>query len=444
MRQHASPRRLVQVAWRLLLRRHTRPLASDGHMVGDCANRAAGKRIPRASFASALLVCVVTASAQAQRPVSRLDAVTAAVTRGPLVALIAADTARAAADYRTAGVRFQPNLQASYTQSSPQYHIIGELPMDGALLRSRRLAVARVVQRAARGQFAYNRASIAFDADTAYTRALAAASRATLSRRNAADADSLRRIAEARRDAGDASELDVQLATIVAGQQANVAAVDSIAAISALLDVQTLIGEPADTLRISLADTLGVPVIAAPRPSNGAPLRVTSAAASVSAAEAQVALEKRSRFGTPSLTAGFEQGDPTGAQTQRLPTVGVAFPIPFPGRNAGVVQAAVAEQARSRAALAVVTLESQRQIARATRDRTAAEARVERDARLLTTAERVAALAVQAYREGAAPLPSVLEARRNARDVMTQYIDDLATLWTATAAQRLVTQTERP
>ena len=331
MRQLASPRRLVQIAWRLLLRRHTRPLASDGHMVGDRANRAARRRIRRARLASALLVCVVTASAQAQRPVSRLDAVAAAVTRGPLVAFIAADTARAAADYRTAGVRFQPNLQASFTQASPQYHVIGELPLDGTLLRNRRLAVAGAVQRAARGQFAFNRASIAFDADTAYTRALAAASRAALSRRNAADADSLRRIAEARRDAGDASELDVQLATIVAGQQANVAAVDSIAAISALLDVQTLIGEPADTLRIRLADSLGVPVIAAPSPSIGAPLRVTSAAASVAAAEAQVALEKRSRFGTPSLTAGFEQGDPTGAQTQRLPTVGVAFPMPFPG-----------------------------------------------------------------------------------------------------------------
>ena len=47
-------------------------------------------------------------------------------------------------------------------------------------------------------------------------------------------------------------------------------------------------------------------------------------------------------------------------------------------------------------------------------------------------------------REGASPLPNVLEARRNARDVMAQYIDDVAALWTAIAAQKLVTLTERP
>ena len=272
----------------------------------------------------------------------------------------------------------------------------------------------------------------------------AAASRAALSRRNALDADSLRRIAERRRDAGDASELDVQLATISAGQQANVAAVDSAAAITALLDVQTLIGEAADTVRIALADTLDLPDVAHVVAIAGQPLRVAAAASTVNAAEAQVALEKRQRFGTPSLTAGIEKGDPTGAQTQSLPAIGMALPIPFPGRNKGVVQAAEAERSRAVAALAVVTLESQRQIARATRDRIAAEGRVARDRLLLTTAERVATLALTAYREGASPLPSVLEARRNARDVMAQYIDDVAALWTAIAAQKLVTQTERP
>jgi outer membrane protein TolC len=69
---------------------------------------------------------------------------------------------------------------------------------------------------------------------------------------------------------------------------------------------------------------------------------------------------------------------------------------------------------------------------------------VERDRQLLATAERVAALALTAYREGASPLPNVLEARRNARDVMAQYIDDVAALWTAIAAVQLVTLAERP
>lgn len=381
---------------------------------------------------------------QAQRPLSRRAAIDAALARGPLVSLIAADTARAAAELTIAGVRLQPNLQASYTEAAPQYHFIFELPLDGALLRGSRLNVARAAQRSARNQYAFNRASISFDTDTAYTRALAAASRAALSRRNALDADSLRRIAERRRDAGDASELDVQLATISSGQQANVSAVDSAAAITALLDVQTLIGEAADTVRIVLADTLELPELFPTIAVVGQPLRVAAAASTVSAAEAQVALEKRQRFGTPSLTAGIEKGDPSGGQTQSLPALGVALPIPFPGRNKGVVQAAEAERSRAVAALAVVTLESQRQIARATRDRIATENRVVRDRQLLTTAERVATLALTAYREGASPLFAVLEARRNARDVMAQYIDDVAALWTAIAAQKLVTQTERP
>ncbi len=393
----------------------------------------------------AIAVMTLAACAlRAQRPVSRRDAIDGALTRGPLMALIAADTARASADLLNAGMRFQPNLQASYTESSPQYHIVGELPLDGALLRGRRLSVARAVQRSVRNQYAFNRASITFDTDTAYTRALAAAARSALSRRNAIDADSLRRIAEARRDAGDASELDVQLATISAGQQANIAAGDSVSAISALLDVQTLIGEAADTVRITLADSLALPENTTPSLAIGTPLRVAAASSNVTAAEAQLALEKRSRFGVPSLTAGVEKGDPTGAQPQSLPTVGVALPIPFPGRNKGVVQAAEAERARAVAALTVAKLESQRQIARATRDRAAAELRVERDRRLLATAERVAALALTAYREGASPLPNVLEARRNARDVMAQYIDDVAALWTAMATQKLVTLVERP
>ena len=389
-------------------------------------------------------VCLTATVLQAQRPLSRREAIATALSRGPLVALIAADTARAAADLITAGIRFQPNLQASYTEAAPQYHFIGELPLDGALLRGRRLDVARAAQRSVRNQFAYNRASIMFDTDTGYTRALAAASRAALSRRTALDADSLRRIAERRRDAGDASELDVQLATISAGQQSNVAAVDSAAAVSSLLDVQTLIGEPADTLRIVLADTLGLPDAAPSLAAAGQPLRVAAAASGVAAAEAQLALEKRSRFGVPSLTAGVEKGDPSGSQPQALPAVGIALPIPFPGRNRGVVQAAEAERSRAVASLRVMTLESQRQIARATRDRIAAAARVERDRQLLATAERVAVLALTAYREGASPLPNVLEARRNAREVQAQYIDDVAALWVAIAAQRLVTQTERP
>ncbi|MBC7671399.1 MAG: TolC family protein [Polaromonas sp.] len=364
--------------------------------------------------------------------------------RSPIAALLSADTARAAAEVRGAAVRFLPTLQASFTEASPQYHVIGELPLDGAVLRGRRLTVARALQQSVRRQFAFNRAALTFDIDTAYTRALAAAARAGLSTRTAIDADSLLHIAEARRDAGDASELDVQLAVISAGQQANTAAVDSLDAMRALLDVQTLIGERADSITVMLVDSLAVPADRGALTTVPTPLRVAAAKSLVMAADAQVVLEKRQRFGVPSLTAGFERGDPTGAQTYLLPTVGVALPIPFPGRNRAQVEIAEVERARAIAALRLTSLESQRQIARAERERLAASSRVERDSRLLTTAERVAAMAMTAYREGAVPLPGVIEARRNARDVQLQYINDLAALWTAIAAQRLVTEVDHP
>ncbi len=378
---------------------------------------------------------------RAQQAVSRRGIIAAALTRGPLVALFAADTSRAVAELATARVLFQPLLQTSYTTSSPQYHVIAELPLDGVLLRGRRLAVGRATLRSAKAQYLFNRASIVFDADTAYTRAIAATARAALSRRTAIDADSLRIIAAARRDAGDASELDVQLAIISAGQQANLAALDSVAAIARLLDLQSLIGLSADSVRIVLADSLTLPPTDRTIPPRGTPLRIVAASSNVDASTARVALERRSRFGSPSLTAGVEKGDPTGAQTQALPTVGISLPIPFPGRNRGVVRVAEAERSRAVAALAVVTLESSRQVSRARRELVAAAARVQRTSGLLAGAERVAALALTAYREGASPLPSVLEARRNARDILTQYIDDLTALWTALAAETLVTST---
>ena len=42
-----------------------------------------------------------------------------------------------------------------------------------------------------------------------------------------------------------------------------------------------------------------------------------------------------------------------------------------------------------------------------------------------------------AYREGAAPLATAIEAQRNAREILAQYIDDLAAAWIATAALRV-------
>jgi hypothetical protein len=71
-------------------------------------------------------------------------------------------------------------------------------------------------------------------------------------------------------------------------------------------------------------------------------------------------------------------------------------------------------------------------------------ARTERDQRLVVSANRVAAMSLTAYREGAASLPNVLEAQRNARDVLAQYIQDLANAWIATAELRVLALVPSP
>ena len=67
--------------------------------------------------------------------------------------------------------------------------------------------------------------------------------------------------------------------------------------------------------------------------------------------------------------------------------------------------------------------------------------KIARDRDLVTRADRVAARSLTAYREGAAALPAVLEARRSAREVLGQYIDDLAALLTVNTELRALTQT---
>src|SRR5207244_7203843 len=139
-----------------------------------------------------------------------------------------------------------------------------------------RLGAAAVPRDAARYGFAFGRAAIRFYVDTTYTRALAALAHARLSRRTASDADSLLRMAQLRREVGDASELDVRLAEVNAGQLENVAADDALAAVDALLAVQLAMGLPAETPTITLADSLvppPPPLDSAPAPA-AEPLRV--------------------------------------------------------------------------------------------------------------------------------------------------------------------------
>src|SRR2546425_8783315 len=270
-----------------------------------------------------------------QQPVTRAQAVAAALERGARVALGRADTAAARGFVRAARAFPNPSFSATYTKAVPQYHAIVDLPLDVPWLRAPRIGAAEFARAAARSGFAFERAAIRFDVDTTYTRALAAAAHARLSRHTARDADSLLTMARLRREVGDASELDVRLAAVNAGQLENVASDDSLTSVAALLSVQLAMGLPGEESSITLADSLGPPPADSAVSGTAEPLPVAAAAASLRSAERALTLAHRSVFGAPSLQLGVEHGDPTGSEPGVLPTVGLSLPLPLFHWNGG-------------------------------------------------------------------------------------------------------------
>ena len=395
--------------------------------------------------AAVLLVAHAAGAQQPAGPVSRVEAIAAAAARGPRLAIARADTLASSALLQTARQWQNPSLSASYSKSVPRYHYAVELPLDLPYLRGPRIGSATAAQRAARYRFAYEQASVTMEADTTYTRALAARAFAELSMRNARDADSLRKMAAARRDAGDASDMDVALATVTAGQAANQATTDSVAYVSSLLDLQAVMGLDAHQVVIALSDSLtGPPAQPFTARTEGTLLPVAAASAQLESASLAVQLEHRNVLGAPSLMLGVETGDPTGGEPGRLPTFGLSLPIPLLNRNRGPIALARADEARARAELAFAQVMSRTELARAEREQSAALAKVGRDQRLVEQANRVAAMAMTAYREGAASLPNALEAQRTARELLAQYVADLADAWIADAELRVLTLTAAP
>lgn len=390
--------------------------------------------------ATALLVFFSAAVARSQQPVTRQQAVESAVARGARAALARADTLVGSAQLLAARARENPSLSATYSKSLPHYHAIVDLPLDLSGVRAARVRSAEATRLASQYRFEFERASAALDADTSYTRALAALERLRISRRNAKDADSLRRMAIVRRDAGDASELDVLLATVNAGQAANLTAADSLTLLSSLFDLQTVMGLDTNRVSVTPVDSLTLP------PSTDSvstiALPVAAAEQDLTAADLSVRVQRRSVFTPLSVQAGIEQGDP--GEPGILPTFGVSIPLPLLNRNRGPIAQAEAERERARAELALARFETQAAIGRAFRQRNVALEKIQRDRLLVESANRVVGMSLTAYREGAQGLPAVLEAQRNAREILSQYIEDLADAWIATATLRLYAITVPP
>ncbi|HXE82704.1 MAG TPA: TolC family protein [Gemmatimonadales bacterium] len=377
----------------------------------------------------------------AQQPITRADAVAAALARGARIAVGRADTTAALGGVRAARAFPNPTFSGSYSKDPPNYHALADVPLDMPWLRSPRIGAAEAARDAARYRFTYERAAIRFDVDTTYTRSLATAMHARLSRRTADDADSLLKIAELRRDVGDVSELDVRLAAVNAGQLENVALDDSLAALTTLLSLQLQMGLTGDAPAVTLRDSLMAPPVpdSSLAPASGELLPVAAAAAALRSAERTVGFTRASLF-APSFQIGLDKGDPGSATpSQLLPVIGFSLPVPLFNWSGGEVTRAAAERDRARAELDLARRESDAAVMGARRALAAARDRLRRSAALVESANRVATMSLQAYSEGAVPLANVLEAQRNAREIVARYIDDLAATDTAARTLRWLT-----
>lgn len=385
---------------------------------------------------------LLSGSLAGQQPLSRADAIDAALARGARSAFARADTLAAAGLLHGARLYPNPSLSSTYTKDLPHYHLIADVPLDLPWLRSARVGAAAAGRDAARFRFAFERAAIRFDIDTTYTHALAARAHAELSRRTAQAADTLLTMARLRRSVGDVSDLDVRLAEVNAGQLANAAADDSLASVANVLAVQLAMGLPADSQTIVLTDSLTPPADTAVPVAAGEPLRVAAAQADLRSQERAVSLAHRNAFPAPSFQVGVEFGDPT--QPGSLPTFGLALPIPLFHRNGGEVAQAQAGRARAQAEFDLARREQNAELQSAERVFTVARTRLARDRALLAGADQVAAMSLQAYREGAVPLASVLEAQRLAREALGRYVDDMTAANDAAGLVRLLTTVTGP
>lgn len=401
--------------------------------------------LPRAWLLVALLVLPWGGLyAQAPRAISRADAIQAALAQAPRLLLAGSDTLAAAANALSARLFPDPVASIGYTESFPRYHAELSIPLDLPWIRSARKAAAESNRAGSQLRLAFARVAAQLDADTAYTAALAAHALLALSRRNTRDADSLLGIALFRNKEGDASLLDVELARVFAGQQANAYAADSLAAESTLLTLQASMGMADGEIAISLSDTLRRPPPDRASADTSPVLPIAAGEADVTTAELAAKAQRASWMLEPTLTAGIETNDPGGTENRILPLVGLALPLPLLNRNRGNVAIAEAEVQHARALLAAIRVESGSAIGRAQRAVQMILAQLTRDERMTVTTEHVSSMSLTAYREGAATLASVLEAQRMARDVRAQHIADLAAAWTARSVLMLLTETAAP
>ncbi len=366
--------------------------------------------------------------ARGQRPVTLTEVEAAALTRNLRMHVAEADVAAALADALTA--RAWPPLFASftYTGDTPQYHALVELNVENPWLRASRIRAAEAAHRAAQHRLAFQREEIRIEVDSVYSRAALAQELARLSAEDRRIGEELVRIARERRDRKVAGALELEIVLLSQAAVTNQAHLDSVEAEVALLEVQGILGIPGSRVVVSLEDSLAAlafrTVTAEPTP-----LLLAAMEADLLVLRAKLSQERATVFTGALLKGGVDWHDRDTGSNRKLPVLGISLPLPLFDRNRGPIAAARAEAERD-----LARDETAGEAAAADRALTEAGLRIERSRPMRDHAGRVVRMSLAAYREETAPLTTVLEARRLARDALRQYVQDLAALAEARVA----------
>ena len=113
-----------------------------------------------ASIVVAAALYAAPGCVHAQQPVTRAQAISAALERGARLFLGRADTALTAAAVHAARLYPNPSVAATWSQDVPHNHVLAGLPLDLPWLRSARIGAAVSSHDAARYGFAFQRAAI--------------------------------------------------------------------------------------------------------------------------------------------------------------------------------------------------------------------------------------------------------------------------------------------
>jgi signal transduction histidine kinase/outer membrane protein TolC len=388
--------------------------------------------------AGAAMLTAGPRAAAAQEVLTLTQALARAEATDPGLAAATSDSLAAAAGLSVARAFPNPALALSYTRDVPTYHLEAELPVDYPWLRSPRIRSARALAAAGSMGVGVARAQLRWRVEVTYGRAAGALELLRLSEQAVADGREMLRIAEAQEASGDASVLDVALARVALGELNGALLADSLAALDAVMSLQALLGMGQERVLVAPSDALAdIPFPEAGE--GGTPLRLGSADSLVASQSANLTLVRRSRLPSPALLFGFEGGVPPEEDKGLLPIVGVTIPLPLFDRGSAAVRQAEAALMRAQAERAAVQREVRSALEAARRSLDSARRRLAVDEAAVQDARRIEGLARDAYREGAYPLASVLEAQRSARDVLRRRIENLMAGREAAAAYRLST-----